>query len=195
MVLSVNSSTKVVLGVSAITTLALGTILFYRYRGNIMVQQEAPSLDQGRFSFMADLPVIGPAYNYLTKPADLPVYRIGQHQYKFSSVEELVLWLGKFKMQRRLGGALVIYGDKLQITQDPGILVLEPMKLILVGASITNSCEAASLEQQMMNSGWLAEVDGITVVEVASVDEAVKAVPTINPTTSKPYPTVYSVTT
>jgi hypothetical protein len=45
----------------------------------------------------------------------------------------------------------------------------------------------------MMYNNWLAEVDGITVVEVASVDEAVKAVPTINPETSKPYPTVYSV--
>jgi len=191
MVLSVNSSTKVVLGVTAVAVLGLGTVLFYRCRGDAAVQQTEPSSDQGRFSFLADVPVIGCAYNFFnsTKPAELPVYTIGNPSHRLT-IDELGHALAGFRKQRRLYGALVIYGNNLNITEDPGILLLKPMKVILVGAQITSG---GGLDKLMMKNGWWASLNELIVVEVNSVEEAIKADLSINLAISEQRPTVYSV--
>jgi len=202
MVLPVNSSSKVLFGYFAtLAVLIVSTTLFLRYRGNASAQPTPPSLDKGRFSFLANVPLVGRVYNYFnpTKTSEQRPLRIGQTN-PVTSVDDLANRLmrirqaGETQHQAPLS-ALIIYGKNLEITQDPGILALNPMKLILVGVKIELRFAANSLDQQMKNNGWLADADGITVVKVDTVREAITADLTVNTSTYKPYPTVYNVRT
>ncbi len=187
MVLSVNSSSKVVLGFTAVTALALGTVLFYRFRGNLSTQPIVTSLDKGRFAFLSNVPLIGYVYNHFNpiKTAKLLPLHIGFNN-RIDSVEELTRML---KQQRETTDTLVIYGNKLEIINDPGILALNPKKVILVGVQIVMSFDNDSLGQRMVKNGWHTDTFGeVSIIEVNSVDEAVKADLAVNPT-------VYSVRT
>jgi hypothetical protein len=132
-------------------------------------------------------------YFFPMKAAELPVLSIGFSFAPIGSVDELTVMLGTAKGQHKELGTLIIYGNNLQIVQDPGILALNPKKLILVGTQIVHNTEANSLEQCMINNGWLANMHRITVVEVDSVKDAIKFPIIINTKTTKPIPTVYSV--
>jgi hypothetical protein len=194
MVLSVNSApSKVVLGFTAVAALGLGTVLFYRYHGNADAQPTPSSLDKGRFSCLADLPLIGHAYNFFnpTKPTELPIptLNIGSSSKRARSIDDLTSALAKVGDQDQGIGALVIYGHNLNITQDPGILKLKPMKVILVGAQIMSM---GGLEKSMMESGWYSDREGVKVIEVASVEQAIKDTQ-YNLATYKPCPTAYYV--
>ena len=190
MVLSVNSSSKVFLGFTAVAALALSTVLFYRSRGNTSIQPTVTSLDKGRFAFLSNVPLIGYVYNHFNpiKTAKLLPIHIGFNN-PIDSVEQLTRRLTTLKQQREATDTLVIYGNKLEITNDPGILVLNPKKVILVGVQIVMSFDNDSLGQLMVKSGWNTnEFDEVNIIEVDSVEEAVKADLAVNPT-------VYSVRT
>jgi hypothetical protein len=205
MVLAVHSSTKILglTAVAAVAALGLVSILYNRYRGNVVVQQETPSLDKGRFSFMANIPLIGWAYNYFNPTNSIKLAKvkpdpvsIGSPNLPFSSVKDLTECLETLKKTCQNVDTLILYGNKLFLIQDPGILAFNLTKMILVGVQINMCFADDSLDQLMVKNGWHPhEVDGVNIIEVASVDEAIKAVPEINPETSKPYPTVYSVKT
>jgi hypothetical protein len=196
MVLSVNSSSKVVLYFGAVATLALGTLLFYRFRGNTSPLPTAASLDKGRVSSWADFPCIGRAINYFCPINKLSIQSIGCSSYRILSVSGLTKKLASERQQYQTIETLIIHGENLQIIKDPGILALNPMKVILVGVQINMSFETDSLTQLMVNRGWQKNnFDELNIIEVASVAVAVQADLPISPETSKPIPTVYSVRT
>ncbi len=92
---------------------------------------------------------------------------------------------------------MIIYGNHFSIYKDPGILALNPIKLILVNANIADSMEAGSLAQCMIKKDdWQNKVNpwrsGVIAVDVRSVDKALKDTLEINTETNKPYRTVYS---
>jgi hypothetical protein len=195
MVLSVNSSSKVVVYFGAVATLALAAVLFYRFRGNTSEQATAASLDKGRFSFLANFPLISSVMNYFCPmTTKLSIQSIGSSAYRILSVNGLTEKLEWEKQRYQAIDTLIICGKNLEITKDPGILALNPMKVILVDVQIIMSFDDDSLDQLMVKSGWHAhELEGLNIIEVASVEEAVQANLPINPETFKPYPTVYSV--
>jgi hypothetical protein len=88
-----------------------------------------------------------------------------------------------------------LYGGDLEILKDPGILAINPMKLILVGARIADSNEADSLEQLMIKSDWFTDLYVGLEVEVFSVQEAVMKTAEKDIFTLKPLRMVYSVKT
>lgn len=191
-----SSSTKVILGFAAVAALAVGVVLFLRHRRIAAAEPTATSLAQKNVSIIRSLPGIGRAVNYFfpMKAAKLPVVTIGRSS-PISNVKDLTRALEGVKQHyfKELG-ALIIYGDHLEIVQDPGILALNLQKLILVGAQIVPSTEASSLEQCMVNGEWLVNNEnGVFVSRVSSVDEAVKAPLITNAVTTKPIPMVFSV--
>ena len=197
MALRVNSSSsKVVLNFAAVAALGFATALFLRSRGRAAAQPTAPSMTQKDVSVIRSLPGIGRAVNYFfpMKAAELPVITIGSSSALVGSVDELTLMLANAKKEPKEPCTLIIYGDSLQIVQDPGILALNPIKLILVGAQIVHSTEAGSLEQCMMNNGWLGNTNELIVAKVRSVDEALKiTIPPITNATIKPLFRAYTV--
>ncbi|HEY5236046.1 MAG TPA: hypothetical protein VIJ14_07705, partial [Rhabdochlamydiaceae bacterium] len=198
-----SSSSKAVIGFAVVAALGVGTALFYRSRKNTAGQPATPSLAQKDVSILRSIPGIGRAVNYFfpMKAVELPILSIGSSGHRFTSIDELTSMLEGTKKQHKELSTLIIYGNKLSITQDPGILALNPMKLILVSTYIIPGNEDTALDNLMAAHGWFVDpskvaVDGepkVTVIEVASVEEAVKAVAVINPATSKPYHMVYSV--
>ncbi len=200
MVLSVNSSSKVDLAypvIAVLATVGLGTILFYHARDNGMAQT-APSLAQKDVSILRSIPVLGSALNYFcpiqapTEPV-LDNRAIGNLHNRLTSIEDLTWRLENEQQHHQNIGVLIIYGDNLEIIKDPGIIALNPMKLILVGANIVKSNEVNSLEQCMIKKGWCANAQGVTPLKVGSVKEAENHAAPINPTTQKPFRMVYSV--
>jgi len=189
-----SSSTKVVLGLATAAALAVGIVLFLRHRRIVAAEPTAPSLALKAISVIRSLPGIGRAVKYFfpMKAAELPDITIGS-PFSIENVDDLAQVLMLTRMQHKELGTLIIRGDDLQIVQDPGILALNPKKLILVGAQIVHSTEASSLEQCMINNGWLANMNRVIVVEVDSVKNAVKYPIIINSKTAKPMPTVYTV--
>jgi hypothetical protein len=197
MVLSVNSSTKVVLGFGgAAVALALVTVLFYRFRGNTSAHPTAASLAKKDVSILRNIPLIGSAINYFCpiKTTKKPIESIGSSAYRILSLASLTKELASAKQRYQAIDTLIICGDNLQITKDPGILDLDPIKVILRGVQIVMSFDTDSLTQLMVNRGWQKNsLDELNIIEVASVEEAVQADLPVNPETSKPVPTVYSV--
>lgn len=192
MVLSVNSSSKAILGITTLAAFSLCTILFLRYRGNAIHQTTVPCLDQGRLSFLANLPLIGRIHSYFNPKTPLAI--LGDPSKRFPKFDELANVLAEMSNDRPINGTLVIYGDKLNITKDPGILALNLTKLILVDVKIVMSFDDDSLTQLMVKNGWQKnEFDELNITEVDSVENALKAALTVDPVTSKPIPTVYSV--
>jgi hypothetical protein len=194
MVLAVNS-TKAVLGIGIVATAGL-IALFFRYRESPALHPVAPSLDPGRYSFLASVPFIGIAYNYFHRktPTELPACVIGSQHCRFSTFEKLAYELGEARKQGMFNGALVIYGENLNITQDPGILALNPEKVILVGIHIDGSFDDDSLEQLMIKNGWSANEHGVlNIIKVDSVAKALQSELPVNPVTSRSIPTVYRV--
>ncbi len=194
MVLAINSSTKAVL---CFATAAVGlTALFFRYRESHALQTATPSLDPERYAFLASVPFIGIVYNYFHQkaPTELPVHMIGSQHIRFPNVEKLTNELGEARKRGTFNGALVIYGENLNITKDPGILALKPEKVILVGVHIVMDFGTDSLEQLMINSGWSTnEHDALNIIKVDSVEKALQAALPVNAVTSKQIPTVYYV--
>jgi hypothetical protein len=191
-----SSSPNVVLNYAAVATLAVGIALFLRHRRISVAEPTAPSLAQKDVSVIRSLPGIGRAVNYFfpMKAAEPPVISIGSSSALIGSVEELTRRLVDAKKELKEPCTLIIYGNHLQIVQDPGILALNPMKLILVGAQIDHSTDPSSLAQCMINNGWLGDTNGLIVVNVRSVDEALKIkVPLTTNATTKPILTAYSV--
>ena len=93
-----------------------------------------------------------------------------------------------------------LYGGDLEIVKDPGILAINPMKLILVGAHIADSDEEDSLAQLMIQSDWCIDLysrrdAGLEVTEVSSVQEAVMKTAERDIFTQKPLRMVYSIKT
>jgi len=192
-----SSSTKAVLGLAAVAAIGLGSALFLRYRGNAAAQSTAPSLAQKGVSILRSLPGVDSVVNsfFPMKPA---VITLGSPSDPISGVEELAEKLVEAKKQHNELGALIIYGYHFFIYQDPGILALNPIKLILVGVQIAISDEASSLARCMIkkddwHNGVNPDFSGIIPIEVSSVDEALKDALTINTETNKPYRTVYWV--
>lgn len=108
------------------------------------------------------------------------------------SIEELAQLLKIMPFEKNCH--LVIYGGDLEIIKDPGILAINPMKLILVGASIVESDEDDGLEQLMMHSDWNYNLYGrIEVTEVSSVLAAIMQPAEKESLTQKPLRMVYSV--
>ncbi len=194
MALRVNSSsTKVALSYAAVAAVGLATALFLRSRGNAAAQTNSTFFGPKNISAIRSLPGIGRAVNYFfpMKAAEPPVISIGSSSALVGSVDELTRMLANAKKEPC---TLIIYGNDLQIIQDPGILALNLKKLILVGAQIVRSDEASSLAQCMINNGWLGDTSGLIVVNVCSVDEALKIkVPPITNATNKPLLTAYTV--
>ncbi len=195
-----SSSSKTVLGLAAVAAIGLGTALFLRYRGNAAAQSTAPSLAQKGVSILRSLPGVGRAVNnfFPMKAAELPVVLMGSLSDPIGSVEELAEMLAEVKKQHNELGTLIIYGYHFFIYQDPGILALNPIKLVLVGVQIANSDEANSLVQCMIKKDdWINGVNpdfsGIIPIEVSSVDDALKGALKINTETNKPYHTAYWV--
>jgi hypothetical protein len=204
MSLRVDSSSKIILGVAAVAVLAVGTVLFLRSRGN--APTSAP-LDKDRFS-LANVPLVRNIYNYFypTKPVEKPVITLGSEAKRIGTIGELKNNLLKVKGQHKELDALIIYGDAaLEINEDPGILALNPMKLILVGPRIVHKPFSLDrLDSNMAKAGWDSPYGSefssehttfpeIYITEVDSVQEALDAKPPISRQTSKPYRTVYSV--
>jgi hypothetical protein len=195
MVLSVNSSSKVILGFGAVVALALGTVLFYRFRGNTSAQPTAASLAPKDVSILRSTPLIGSAINYFCpiKTAKM-IQSIGSSAYRILSLDSLTKELASAKQRYQAIDTLIICGDTLEITKDPGILDLDPIKVILVGVQFVVSVETDNLTQLMVNRGWQKNsLDELNIIEVASVEDAVRATLPVNPETFMPYPTVYSV--
>lgn len=197
MVLSVNSSKKAILGITTVTALGLVTVLFYRYRGDATAQQNTPSLAEKDVSFWRNIPLIGSAINYFNpiveKKPVLPIRQVGNSSSLVSSVEVLTTRLARERQDYQALTALIIYGDNLEIVQDPGILALHPEKLILIGTRIAKSNEPNSLWQLMKKQGWLLYKDEVSIFIVKSDKEALSKKNPINPISKLPYPAVYSV--
>jgi hypothetical protein len=189
MVLSVDYSSKALLGFGAVVGVAICTALFLRARSNKAAQTITPSLVNGRVS-MADLPVIGQIYN-LFNPTKPPLY-IGTPSKPLTTIEELINALTDASKHHQVFETIVIYGRDLEIWEEPGILKLNPTKMILVGAYI-NTKRPTSIEISMLAAGWRIEHWNLKIVQVNSLAEAIKADLTVDPITFKPIPTVYSV--
>jgi hypothetical protein len=195
MTLRVDSSTtttKAILGVAAFSVLALGTALFLRSRGNAAAAPAAPSLDQRRLAFLADIPLVGRVYTHFNpakKPEPIniqigslpPIKNVDELRQAFSVEMQRIAIVDPLSAAPKYPeiAALVIYGDNLEITQDPGISVLKPLKLILVNATI--------IVGRPLGVGLYDPI-----IAVASVEEALAAKPVIRAVPSEP--TVYSVT-
>lgn len=199
MVLAVNTSKKAILGVTT-TLAALGvvTILFYRYRGDATAQQNTLSLAGKDVSFWRNIPLIGSAINYFNpivvgKKPMLPIRQVGNSSSLIPSVYVLTTRLKVERQNYQALTALIIYGDNLELIEDPGILALNPQKLILVGACIVESNQSTSLWQLMKCKGWFLYKGDVSIVKVKSVNEALKATNAINAKTQQPYFTAYIV--
>lgn len=119
---------------------------------------------------------------------------IGTPSNPVASVEELAHQLKIAQFEENC--TLIIYGGDLEIIKDPGILAINPMKLIFVGAYIAQSDEGDSLEQLMMGSNWNYDLYGrLEVTEVFSVLAAVIQPAEREYLTLKPLRMVYSVKT
>ncbi len=83
-----SSSTKVILGLAAVTAIGLGYALFLRYRGNAAAESTAPSLTQKVVSVIRSLTGVGRAVNnfFPMKPA---IIKLGTPSAPIGSVEEL----------------------------------------------------------------------------------------------------------
>jgi hypothetical protein len=124
----------------------------------------------------------------------IPVIIVGAPHNPITSVEQLanLLKTGQFIADR----ILVIYGDNLEIIKDPGILAINPMKLILVGVHIAESNEDDSLEQLMLGSDWCTDLYGrLEVVNAPSVQAAIIRPAEKEYLTQKPFRMVYSAKT
>jgi hypothetical protein len=201
-----SSASKAVIGLVAVSAVAVGTVMFMRYRRHAPVQPAAPALDQGRFSSRAFHPlqlVCRTIYNYLY-PAKKPepvTCTVGSPSAPITSMDELSQAFS-VEMQRlaivdRAApkypeiSSLVIYGEDLQITQDPGFITLRPSKLILVGTHIVAD---STLKSALIERRWHIETSDSSVgIQVASVADALLAPQHFIPSTGKHVPTVYSV--
>ncbi len=171
----------------------------------------APSLDKGRFAFLANVPLIGRAYTHFNpaKKAELVNCSVGSSSAPIKTMDQLraafAVEMQRVSTSDSLSAApnypaetatLVIFGDHLEITQDPGILVLNPRKLILVGARIVHDGSlGAALDTIMITRGWNVDLTThqLKVIEARTVQDALLARHEINPATSKLVPTIYSV--
>jgi hypothetical protein len=182
MVLAINSSTKAMIGFTSFAAVGL-FVLFLRSRANGALQL-APSLNPERYAFLTKAPIISSVYYYFNpkKPTERPVFTIGD-QHNRLSIEKLIDELDVALKEGQPIKALVMYGKNLNLIQDPGILALNPKKLILVGVQIDASFEENSLEQLMVNSGWSADEFGaLNIIQADSVAKALQAdaqIPTV----------------
>lgn len=196
MVLAVNPSKKVILGITTLTAFGLVTVLFYRSRGN--TQTTASSLAEKDVSIMRSIPIIGSAINYFypivkEKAPALPIRQVGNSSSLVTSIEVLTTRLVRERQDHQALTALIIHGDNLELIQDPGILALHPAKLILIGIRIAKSNEPNSLWQLMKKQGWHLYKGEISILTVKSDKEAISKENPINPISKLPSPTVYSV--
>ena len=151
MVLSVNSSSKAILGFATLGAFAICTALFLRYRANATQQTTVPCLDQGRFPFLANWPLICKIHSYFNPKTPLAI--LGDPSKRFPYFDDLAKVLAEMSDDRPINGTLVIYGNKLEITKDPGMLALNLKKLILVDGKIIMSFDDDSLTQLMVKNG------------------------------------------
>lgn len=90
---------------------------------------------------------------------------------------------------------LIIYGDNVKFTQDPGIIQLDPKKLILINAKIQHG----ELDESMISFGkWYkplfpANESKVHQIEVDSIEKAISDQPHENPKTNEPYNFIYLV--
>lgn len=125
---------------------------------------------------------------------------IGTPSDPVGSVEELAHQLKITQCEKNCNlviyGCDVLYGGDLEIIKDPGILAINPMKLILVGAYIAQSDEGDNLEQLMMSSNWNYDLyERLEVTEVASVQVALMKPAKREYLTLNPLRMVYSIKT
>jgi hypothetical protein len=187
-------ASKAVFGVAAVAVLGVSTVLYLRSRGNVSAPPTAPSLDNGRFAFLANIPLIRSVYNHFNPEPPLVV--LGNSNHRIGS-NELAIKLQGVKAQHPALDTLIIYGNFFEITQDPGILALNPMKLILVGARIVEDHSSSdSLYHQMITRGWnidLSTGQPLLCLEFATIQDALDAKLEINPVTGQPFPQLYFV--
>lgn len=176
MVLSVDYSSRVVLGFTVVVGFAICTVLFIRARGNRPAQPLEPSLDKERVSS-----IDSPNFSWVHDPMNpmdpmdpiKPRLYIGAPLKAVKTFQELADALTAAKEQHPACESLVIYGfHNLEIAEDPGILALEPMKLVFSGCCIDTK-KNSSFVTSMINAGWCLDGEFLRVVKVPSVEEGV----------------------
>jgi hypothetical protein len=157
-----------------------------------------------KVSFMPGIPGISHIWSLFSGAKAIgqgavSVVSIGSAIARYNSVEDLAQELKRVEARPGSINTLIIYGNNLELIEDPGILALKPMKLILVGITIKTDASDTSLDSLMYVEGWYvdpADTDAsreITVIKVASLQQAVEAELRIDPITNMPMPTVFIV--
>jgi hypothetical protein len=203
MVLSVDYSTNTILGFTAVVGLTVCTALYIRSR-NATAHSITPCLNEQRFSTMTSNSTIDKV-NYYFNPTKVPL--VLGHPFKpLKTHDELVNVLAAAGKQHQACETIVIYGDKLEIYEDPRILELNPRKLILVGQGVScnyinvnvhySTSQKCVLRNEFQCRTWVWKVG---IINAKSVEEAIHADPSdLTKNTgpyckSKPQLTIYCV--
>jgi len=181
--------TNLILG-SAASVLAICAVLFIRARGKTATAPTASALEKGRLSFLANIPILGPAYTYFNPQKPLPtpqVVTLGAPEQQLTTEAALKDAVVSIQKTFPKNGILVIHGGGFTIKADPGLLDLLPSKIILMGLQLSETTESDTLFSQLRVKNWQIN----TTFE--SLDQAMKAPIALNKDTGHPYQAVYVV--
>jgi len=191
----------VIIGITSLTVITLCTLLYARTRKKTGTELPAP-LNLERASILASLPLIGRIFaNKASTKADPIQILLGSTQAPITSMpllaqtfkNELPHYASAHSTKKQPiypeVASVVIYGDKLEITELMELDPLKPKKIILVGATIYHrNNERNTLKNIMSVSGWEFH-------DAPSLDEALKTPVKLTTDKSQTIPVVYTVVT